>query len=287
MKRSCLWVYVLLFLAVAGLAIQQHRKARALRTELATTTTELLQLQKQQALNASIAPERVWVDAPQANPESPADNGLEQPADDSARIKDLELRLQAREQELAAIRNSTPTQTPETPRAQRSWQNWEETMRTNDPERYKEMVRQREAVHTEAQRSFAEKANHFLRQDTNSMTEEEFLSHEEALALLDQTWKLAEQLQSGVDRGQRWEIIRQMRDNVSALEPAMETERERQWYILADELGYTNDDAATFVNYLDNIVNVTSMQDINQILRRGRGGRGRPAATNSPATSTP
>lgn len=273
--------------AVTSVAsVRFHQDAIRYRAELAATQEEAIKLKRDLALSAPTV--RVYEPTTHATPTEAPSTPVEtasvtEPDSAGSRVQELELQIQDKDRLIAALQQQKQAAPPPDFRQQRPNQNWDEVMKTNDPERYKQMIKEREEARSKVQKSFAEKADHFLKQDTSGMTDDEVAAHEQMLQVLDQTWQLAEQLQADTPRDQRWQIMRQLRDNVATLEPAMKDERTKEWYKLSTELGYKGDDATAFVQYLDKIVDVTSMSDIYQTMRRGRFA-GRDQSTNTTAT---
>lgn len=192
------------------------------------------------------------------------------------RIQELELALQQRDEELERLRarfrpiEAARREAEEPPQDRRAWL---EDLQTEDPERYEQIVRRREEMRQRVNDSFARKAAHFLYRDTGNMDEMEFEEYEHMLGLLSDTWRLAEQMQNPeLERSERWEIGREVMANVRELTPMLEAERDREFYELALQLGYDESSAIDFVDYINDMIEVSTF---GSIWRGQRGGWGR------------
>lgn len=189
-----------------------------------------------------------------------------------ARIAELEAALQARDQQLLAYQNvpAPATEPPERPR--RNPSDWMEDLKTNDPERYQEIIARRDAMRQRVNDSFAKKAAHFLNRDTARMTEDEAGEYSHMLQLLTDTWQLSEQMRSdqipGEDRGA---LRRELGEKMQELRPILDNQRDREFYDLGLQLGYTQDSAHEFVGYINEMIDITSM---SSMFRGGGGPRG-------------
>jgi hypothetical protein len=145
---------------------------------------------------------------------------------------------------------------------------WLENLREEDPERYEQIQQRRIEMRQRVQDSFARKAAHFLYRDTNFMSEAEQVEHGQMLSLLENTWRLAERVQ---DDSLSWEDRRPIRaelmEQVAELRPLLESARDRELYDLGRQLGYDEAGAAQFVEYINDMHEVSSFTGIF----RGRG----------------
>jgi hypothetical protein len=150
---------------------------------------------------------------------------------------------------------------------------WLENLREEDPDRYAEIQARRAEAQQRVRDSFARKAAHFLYRDTTTMDEIERAEYEHMLGLLGETWQLAEQMQAtDLNREARWEIRREVMQNVRTLTPILEAERDREFYQLAQQLGYDDQRAGQFVDYINDMIEVSTF---GSIMRGPRGGDGR------------
>jgi len=145
---------------------------------------------------------------------------------------------------------------------------WLDNLREEDPERYEQIQQRRTEMRQRMQDSFARKAAHFLYRDTNFMSEAEQVEHGQMLSLLEDTWRLAERVQ---DDRLSWEERRPIRaelmEQVAELRPLLESARDRELYDLGRQLGYDEAGAAQFVEYINDMHEVSSFTGIF----RGRG----------------
>ncbi len=187
------------------------------------------------------------------------------------RIVELEDRLAAREQEIRDLRRRLTQHDSEMPAAREDRRRaWMDELRETDPERYAEITAQREQSRQRMRDSFAHKAAFFLNRDRSLMTAEEQDDYEYMLGLLAQTWELAETMQQAdLPREERWRIGRTVFANVRELTPMLEAERDREFYQLALDMGYEDDDAAAFVDYINDMIEISTFSSIWQ---RQRGG---------------
>jgi hypothetical protein len=187
-------------------------------------------------------------------------------------VGDLQAALAARDQALASLRQAATNDSPEPWRRR---EDWLEKLKTEDPAQYEEIMRQREEARQLVKAGFARKAAHFLERDTAIMNQDQLQQYNLMLQLLDETWKLTDQLRAeNLPREQRREVMREVRDNVRALSPMLDAERDKELYSLATDLGYNESDASAFVTYVTNILDVTSMRSMFQ------GGQGWWGGTN-------
>lgn len=259
-----------LMLAAAGLtlAVVHRTRAVALRADV-------------EALRAASMP------APVEATETPAAAAPVQPSvsDDravaeAARVADLEARLAERDAEIAALRAatnriaaaslvvadaaSTATNTPR--------RSWLEELQASDPQRYQEIIERREQARQAARYDIAKKASYFLQTPTDGMTEAEAEEYARMMDLLTESLKLTEQLDAGLPQEQRREIVGELRDRMRELSPLLEKERDKEFFQVGKDLGYTDADAQAFADYLTEVIDITSVNQIFRNAMRGMGG---------------
>jgi hypothetical protein len=187
------------------------------------------------------------------------------------KLQSLQSALEQKELLIADLQRQTNRPPPD--RQWRNPTNWMEQLKKDDPKRYEEMVKAREEARQKVNRSFAEKADYLLKRDKSKLSEEEQAQHEQMVSLLNDTWLMAEKLRTdNLPREERFEAMRTMRDNMRTLEPMMDKERDRALYDVGKQVGYTDKAAQDFVQYMNDLIEVTSMRDIYQNMRRGGGG---------------
>ncbi len=150
---------------------------------------------------------------------------------------------------------STPEGTEDTEPQDR--RRWLERLAETDPERYAEIQERREAARHRVRESFAQKTAHFLYRDRDTLTDDERREYDYMLSLLGETWMLVEQLQDG-DVPDRREARRELRQNMRTLRPMLERERDREFFDMAVQLGYDEQGANEFVDYVNEMIDITS-----------------------------
>jgi len=192
-----------------------------------------------------------------------------------AQIHDLEERLRAKDEELTLLRaNAAGIGLPDTIR---SWvpedrRDWIQNLQTNDPERYKEIMDRREQARQAARYDIAKKASHFLYRDESSMSDEEAEQHQRMMSLLHESLLLTEQLNADLPGDQRRDIGRNLRRNMRELSPLLESERDKEFYRVGKDLGYTDSQAVEFASYIRNVIELTSVQSVFRSSMRAMGG---------------
>lgn len=271
MQRTGWMMGVCLALAVAGVATALVHRSRAVALR-----GELEALRVSSAMPAPVLPAA----APQpVLPEPPAMVAAEVSAD-AARIADLEARLAEREAELAALRAAANAPAPsmgviaDTPMANTNAprRSWLEDLQTSDPQRYQEILARREQARQEARYDIAKKASYFLQTPTDGMTEVEAEEYARMMDLLTESLKLTERLDAGLPQEQRRELVGDLRDNMRELSPLLEKERDKEFFQVGKDLGYTDADAQAFADYLTEVINLTSVNQIFRSAMRGMGG---------------
>jgi hypothetical protein len=207
------------------------------------------------------------------------------PDDQLTAINDLQAQLADKNALIASLqRNNISNVVPDVMRNSEPEErrNWLENLQTSDPERYKEIMEQRETARQAAKYDIAKKAAHFLIRDDVEMSEQEAEQYTRMMTLLEDSMKLTEQLNADLPQDQRREIGRDLRHNMRELSPLLESERDKELYRIGKDLGYTDEDAAGFALYIRDVIDVTSVNSIfrNSMRAMGTGGgwgdQGRP-----------
>lgn len=278
-KNLTFWVVVAALglgcIVTSGLAVRSGRRTKELAVRLTAAQAEIAQREMP-------APEEEATAEDVSPAEEPADTSDTAAEADALQeqIADLEARLREKDGLIAAFRAA---QTNEPWREHRAWPDRRarlDELRQSDPKQYEEIMARREEARQRLQQSFAEKAHHFLDRDTSDMSEEERAEYNTMLKLLDDTWRLAERLRTDLPPEERRPVMRNLRENMEVLVPLLDTERDREFRRLAKDFGFADDEAAQFVDYMNNIVEVTSMRSVFDSMRPGRpgGSRGRTGA---------
>lgn len=193
------------------------------------------------------------------------------------RIRVLETQLREAESKLVVYQSAVPGRSPEGSTSQVSRAVFSRWGGTNDVARREEFEKRRQERQQTVQAAFAKKAAFLLNRDTTKLSAEEKKEYEQMVGLLDETWKMAAQMQQpDLSRDQRREVMHTLRDNVRELNPLLESERMRQFRDLGASLGYSGAGVDEFARYITDIIEVT---DINGMAPNthggGRGGSGR------------
>jgi len=271
-------IAAVLFVAISSASVFFYRQAHEAidtRVEVEKTVVELKR--KVQQLQAKTT------DAAAAMPE--AEEVLT--VDQDAVVRGLEERLKAKDEQIVMLHAMLATnqvssaQTP--PEERRSWM---DDLKVNDPERYKEIRERQESARQAAKYEIAKKAAHFLQRDDSGMTETEAEQYAHMMNLLSESLNLTEKLKADLPREQRWEIARSLRENMRDLSPMLESERDKEFYQIGKDMGYSDDDATAFASYIREVVDLTSVQSIfrnsMQAMGGGWGGRGGDGPGNRP-----
>jgi len=200
---------------------------------------------------------------------------------DDARVAVLQATLAEREAEIGALRAAATrpgpsvvvpdaTTAPVATNAPR--RSWLEDLQATDPQRYQEILARREQARQEARYDIAKKASYFLQTPTDAMTEAEAEEYARMMDLLTQSLKLTERLDAGLPQEQRRELVGTLRDNMRELSPLLEKERDKEFFQVGKDLGYTDTDARAFADYLTEVIDLTSVNQIFRNAMRGMGG---------------
>lgn len=153
-------------------------------------------------------------------------------------------------------------------------QAWLDNLRNEDPVRYQELMERREAARQSTHYELAKRAAHFLYDDQELGTEEEALQRVRMLKLLEESIDLTDKLSTVQSEEQRREIGRTIRENMRELSPLLEAERDREFFRIGKDIGYTDDDAAAFALYVRDVIDMTSTRSIFREGMRAMGGGG-------------
>jgi len=181
---------------------------------------------------------------------------------DAETVRRLEAELAAVRAELAArpVAAVMPDAMRSIPPEER--RSWLENLRTSDPQRYQEIMEQREAARQTAKYELAKRAAHFLVRDDAVRSEAEEEQYARMMTLLHESIKLTEQLTPEMPMDERRELGRNLRRNMRELTPMLESERDKELFRIGKDIGYSDDDAASFALYLRDVIDMTSVQSM-------------------------
>ncbi|MBU1692718.1 MAG: hypothetical protein KKC51_02020 [Verrucomicrobia bacterium] len=212
--------------------------------------------------------------SPVADPEDPALRD---------RVRELEAALAEKDRVIWDLQVKATNRPPDEARRPRDQRNWMEELRQSDPARYEEIQKRREERQQQISDQFAQKAAYFLKRDTSKMAEAERESYSQMLQLLDETWRMAEQLRVEMPREERRALSESLHEKMDVLNPLLQQERTRTFMEAGLEVGYSDEEAAQFAEYLNTVIDLTSPRGMFRGGPPGRegsrrGGSGAPAA---------
>lgn len=217
-----------------------------------------------------------------------ADHAARQTAmDQQNRIRQLEAALYNKDTLILSLQQAA-TNRPADP----SWSRHRQQARLDDlkqtnPRQYEDVIKRREQVRQEIQTSFAEKEAYFGNSDPSNMSEEEQAAYQQMAQLLDETRRLTEQMRAGLPPNERQAVMQTLQQNRSELAPMLDAARSKEWVNLGIQLGYNDEDAQAFGNYINKVIDLTSMQSIYRSMRAGIDPRAmqNPASPSTPASA--
>lgn len=190
------------------------------------------------------------------------------PAERLKELDALRLELEQKEQEIAELKSRTG-RTHTVPSAEERQARMEELKQT-DPEAYEKRMARREDMRTRMQTAFAERAAILLDREPPDLTDDELAERAVMLETLNDIWQLSENLSSG--EGNRRETMQALMEKSQEVKPLLKNERERQLYDLGMASGYNEEEAAAFVDYVNETLEATSLPRPNRSRRRTPGG---------------
>ena len=202
----------------------------------------------------------------------------------NARVEELERNLAERDRMLAARVTVRQSGANEEAAGRPQRRSPLDDLRESDPERYHEIIERREQMRERAEHAFSRKAFFLLNQDLSDLNEEELEEHSRMIKLLHDIWEIAGRQGEDLPRDERTQSWRAIRENARELEPLLLNARDREFNAMARELGYTEEEAASFVNYLNEVIETTSIMGGIMPMRGGR--RGFSMSISSEASSS-
>jgi hypothetical protein len=194
-------------------------------------------------------------------------------------VSKLQAQLAERESELAQIQESA-TNAPPRGRGGMGFQDRLDKMKEEQPEQYDELMSRIDKAKDSVRSAFAEKAFFLNDRDTSQMTEEELASYTNMVGLLTKTWALTEKMgDMELAPGERWATMGAMRTSMQELTPLMEEQRTQEFKSVGTSLGYEDKEAGELAEYLDGVVEATTMNNVfssvRNLWRPSGGGGGR------------
>jgi len=179
------------------------------------------------------------------------------------RVADLEKALAMRDGELAALKKGKPAEAIASRRPSRDdFRQRMEQLKKENPQRYAEMQKQREEFQQRMEQEKQENADFLASISTQTMSEAQKANHDKLLETLAKIEALrAQQGQSGAEPGT--EASQAAHQAIHAAEAELgalyEVEREYLLEQAATAAGYQGDDAAKFVDYIQETIQSTTM----------------------------
>lgn len=189
------------------------------------------------------------------------------------RVADLEKMLAARDEDLAALKKVKSSDVIASRRSGREdFRQRMEQLKKENPQHYAELQKQREEFQQRMEQEKQENADFLSSFSTQTMSEAQKANHDKLLETLAKIEALrAQQEQSGADSST--EAVQAAHQAVRAAEHELgalyEVEREYLLQQAATAAGYEGDDAAKFVDYIQETIQSTTMH-------RGSRGMGGP-----------
>lgn len=179
------------------------------------------------------------------------------------RVAELEKGLAAREAELEQLnrKHQAEAASPRMP-GRGDFRRRMEQFKKENPERYAEMEKQREEMRQRMERDKEERANFLASVNTQGMNENQKANHEKLLETLAKIEELrAQREQANAEPGSAadTEFHQAMRQTMTELGTLYEQERISLLEQAAFAAGYEGNDAATFVDYIQEAVQSTTM----------------------------
>jgi len=243
----------------SSLAFYHNHQMSSLQLQRNLLATEQADLLRQRAADSAVKTAEVAME------EAPAAKEVEASAeyDELAlRMGELQMELHQKDQIILALKYQVTNQVPTENYKPQARGDWLEDLKQNDPERYEEIIKRREEARDRMRDGFARKAAELIQRDTSGMTLQEVEEYELMLQVLDEAWLLSERIRADMPQEKRRELRREMRETMHTLSPMMYNERSRQFYMLGIDFGYNENEAVEFVEYLNAIVELTSLRSI-------------------------
>lgn len=186
------------------------------------------------------------------------------------RIRQLEAEIRDKDALILSLRQAATNRPADSSRIQRRQQAWLDDLKQNNPQQYDEIMKRREQIRQDIQTSYAEKEIYFSSGGSAGTSEQEQAENQRIAQLLDEAWRLNDQMRNGnLPSNERQAVAQAMQQNRSELGPLLDNARARAWNNLGVQLGYNNDDAQALGDYINKIIDLTSMQSIYRSMRMG------------------
>lgn len=278
---SLIGLALLLALGGGATLFGAHQRARADKAEadLAALHTELSSLREQPPQAVQIP--STTKPAQGSEFRAPAPGPQEDLAPLRERIAQLEGFLQERDEAIRSLQTQAATvavpPAPAVPQpAADAGRGWMENLRENDPDRYQMVLQRRSEARERLQSALEDRSEFLFARERPWLGPEAADTYAEMAEVIEETWALSEAIDNEeLSRDERRALRSNLMQNLSRLGPMLETERDREFHSLAVTFGYNDEEAWQFVEYLNQVNDLTSLRPLYQNLWGGRrGGRG-------------
>jgi hypothetical protein len=205
-------------------------------------------------------------------------------------VSKLQAQLSQKEAEIAQYQNASTNERPRRG-ARVGFKERLDKMKEDEPEQYKDMMSRIDTARESVRSAFAEKAFFLKDRDTSQMNEEELASYTNMVGLLNKTWGLTEKMgDMEMEPGERWATMGAMRGSMQELTPLMEEQRTQEFKAVGTSLGYEDKEAGELAEYLDGVVEATTMNNVfkgvRNLWRPGSRSGNRSTPSGTPPTAT-
>ena len=175
---------------------------------------------------------------------------------DAGRVAELEAELVTLRGQLAEARQE---QRPPNREPRESWSDRMARMKEEEPERYAEMIKQREERRQQMRYDIAERTASFMGLNTEFMSESELENHKQLVDKMSAIWALSEKFQDPEYNPDR-ETMRQLFELTREARPLMDAERTVMFKQLGNELGMSSAEAEDLSAYIEQIIDTTTVR---------------------------
>jgi len=201
-------------------------------------------------------------------------------ASQEKQIAALLAELAAKDEQIIALMTDDPKRTKsKLGQNQEDREKWFEDLKQTDPDKYNEIIAQREEKAKRVQDYFSQKAISLMDRDTSTLSKEEYDRYNQMLNDMNTVWTLAEKMSSpDTPRTERRVIAQELRETSSDLKPLLKEERDRRLIELGVASGYSETEAEAFMEYIDKTIEATTLSNLP-----GKRGGGRKDGRDKPS----
>ena len=137
-----------------------------------------------------------------------------------------------------------------------------EELKKSDPERYKQIRERMQSFTRRMGTAIADQEAFLTKMDLAGMSSEQAENHDHVLELLQITRELTSKINEDPDGEDVPELRRELFTNMKALGGVLETEREMALQEMGRSLGYAEEEARQFSDYVKYVYDMTSMRSL-------------------------